>query len=441
MNELNLMLQGIVANLTKPERVLGNIVAKKLKAKGQKCSEAERTKIGSQLYEFIRQNNNATVDGSILCIGRGRKTRHITISADDLEKFSESAGAALREAVPAMSWDIAKVLYGSIKKNSEASLADQRAILVGFEARLYSRWKKALDAFDLFISVARDAGSQAFTYLNRSQFEQRKHLVIALARLQTRACQIAGEIQVLLKSGYADGAHARWRTLHEIEVVTALLSKHGELLAERYLSHEHIESLRAARQFNEHARALGERKISKAELVKMEASVQRLCSRFGDTFKNRNGWACTLFEKNPGPSFSDLEAKTEFDHIRPFYKMASHNVHAEPKGIMFRIGVKGRDLILSGPSNAGLEEAARLAGYSLLNITLCLLTVETTLDSLTYGQTLVLLEEDARQVFSAVAAKLEAEEERMAKKRKFAQQKAGKKQRSKRRPQRGEASL
>jgi len=67
------------------------------------------------------------------------------------------------------------------------------------------------------------------------------------------------EIAVLLRSGYADGAHARWRTLHEISVVAALLKEHGEELAERWWCHVAVESLRGANQFNRYAHLLGER--------------------------------------------------------------------------------------------------------------------------------------------------------------------------------------
>jgi hypothetical protein len=42
------------------------------------------------------------------------------------------------------------------------------------------------------------------------------------------------------------------------------------------------------------------------------------------------------------------------DYLRPYYKLASHNVHAQPKGILFKLGlVQNQDILLAGPSNYG----------------------------------------------------------------------------------------
>jgi len=49
-----------------------------------------------------------------------------------------------------------------------------------------------------------------------------------LARLYGRACQIGRKIELLLSNGFADGAEARWRTLHELTVVACFIYKHGE---------------------------------------------------------------------------------------------------------------------------------------------------------------------------------------------------------------------
>ncbi len=68
-------------------------------------------------------------------------------------------------------------------------------------------------------------------------------------RLHARACQIASEVLKLLKSGFADGAHARWRSLHEVAVVALFIHKHGNDVAEKYLLHDVVESYRAATQY------------------------------------------------------------------------------------------------------------------------------------------------------------------------------------------------
>ena len=40
-------------------------------------------------------------------------------------------------------------------------------------------------------------------------------------------------ILALLRSGFADDAHARWRSLHELAVVSGFISEYGEDVAEK----------------------------------------------------------------------------------------------------------------------------------------------------------------------------------------------------------------
>jgi Family of unknown function (DUF5677) len=79
----------------------------------------------------------------------------------------------------------------------------------------------------------------------------------ALIRLHGRGILTALEVLVLLRSGFSTGAFARWRTLHEIWVVFALLSEGDEELAHRYLAHDAVESAKGQREYEETWQALG----------------------------------------------------------------------------------------------------------------------------------------------------------------------------------------
>jgi hypothetical protein len=125
----------------------------------------------------------------------------------------------------------------------------------GFQTRLLERWGRALGELDMLITISREFGGQVATAVLRPEFKA-PHLAEVLIRLHARACQIASEVHVLLSAGYADGAMARCRTLHEIAVVGFFVQEHGEETAARYLAHDVIESWRAAVDFNKHARAL-----------------------------------------------------------------------------------------------------------------------------------------------------------------------------------------
>lgn len=68
-------------------------------------------------------------------------------------------------------------------------------------------------------------------------------------------------------------------------------------------------------------------------------------------------------------------------HLGPYYRMARHNVHANPKGVFFKFGLIGeREILLAGPSDAGLADPGHATALSLLHISSSLLHLNPTLD-------------------------------------------------------------
>ena len=128
---------------------------------------------------------------------------------------------------------------------------------------------------------------------------------------------------------------ARWRALHEV-VVVSLFIGHDEDAAERYRLHEAVESLRAAHQYRKHTDRLGLEPLADVELAKLEADVAALKKRFGQDYSETYGWAAKKLQK-PGRSVNlhRIEEAVELDHFRPYYRLASHSVHANPKGVFF----------------------------------------------------------------------------------------------------------
>src|SRR5207244_4451291 len=72
-----------------------------------------------------------------------------------------------------------------------------------------------------------------------------------LVRLQGGAVRVAGEVYTLMLSGYASGAHARWRTLHEIAVVALFIAQEDKKTAERYVYHRFVKSHEDALKYQE----------------------------------------------------------------------------------------------------------------------------------------------------------------------------------------------
>ena len=193
---------------------------------------------------------------------------------------------------------------------------------------------------------------------------------------------MANEIVTLLYAGFSDGAMARWRTLHEIAVITLFLRDAGEETAERYVEHEVVEARRAARDYVACQSRLGYEPMNQSELEEMERDYHDAIGRFSPSFGEDYGWAALVLEKKK-PSFRDIEQHASLDHLRAHYRMASHNVHANPKGVFFKLGLLAEeDVLLTGPSDVGLADPGSATAVSLVLATLPLLNLQPTIDEL-----------------------------------------------------------
>jgi hypothetical protein len=101
----------------------------------------------------------------------------------------------------------------------------------------------------MMIAITRQFSVLAGRQLAKEQTDHNQHLASALTRLHARACQVAAEILALMQHGFADGAMARWRTLHEIAVIATFLRDRGEVMAERYHASGVLDGHRAAIDF------------------------------------------------------------------------------------------------------------------------------------------------------------------------------------------------
>ncbi|MCW2984420.1 MAG: hypothetical protein JWR63_1990 [Conexibacter sp.] len=149
----------------------------------------------------------------------------------------------------------------------------------------------------------------------------------ALVRLHARACRVASEARALLRTGHADGAHARSRTLHEIAVTAFFIRTQGGEVGECYLLHANATAYKAARQFQQHAERLGAEPLTENEMDHMRQRRDALVERFGASYVEDYGWAAATLDKSR-PTFYDLERAADMEHWRPHFKWASEGVHA-----------------------------------------------------------------------------------------------------------------
>jgi len=248
-------------------------------------------------------------------------------SDSNLETMKELIDA-LPEKIPKFVSEFSKILLENILSIGPKTLEENRKVRSDYESEIYKLWKEPIDLLEIYIGIAYEIGEK-YNRLNRiNATEKDDYTFEALTRLHARGCQIANEVLVLLKSGYPDGAHARWRTLHEVDVISEFISKHGNDVAERYLYHNCIESYKAACVHRDCYKGIGEEPPSEDKIEQLKEIRDDLCKRFGPNFNNPYGWALNALGKN-GTNLTELEKSVGLDRLRPYYKFASNNVHAD----------------------------------------------------------------------------------------------------------------
>ena len=271
-------------------------------------------------------------------------------------------------------------LTRDVRRQSPAILLGRRTFARGFERRLRQRWRKGLNLLELLLCLCLDEGG-TFNQRHRPVATINSDFVFdALVRLHARGCQITSEVLALLKTGHPDGANARWRSLHETAVTARFIAKHGNGTAERFLLHEGIKVYEDAPSYQEHAERLNCEAFSEREMRDKEALYKALLEKFGDDYKGGYGWASHALRGLDPPhkgsiSFFHIEKSVGVPHFQPYYRMASHSIHADAKSIRFSLGIITPSLLIpAGPSNAGLASPGQNTAISLASLTATLLS-------------------------------------------------------------------
>ena len=333
------------------------------------------------------------------------------LASGDLDQYpTNKLESSVEDMIPGLVDKTAGLIIARIRKDASSGLRGRQRDRKGFEKRLNERWKCPLDLLDLVIALSTEACSE-FNRKFRDEARGSGDAVFeVLTRLHARGCQVSGEVLALLRSGFSDGAHARWRSLHEMAVVATLIQEHGQELAERYLLHEIIQQYKLACEYREFFDRLNAEPPSKGNLDELRVQYDELIARFGEAFKGDYGWAASAIGSNR-PTMSDIEQHVQLDHMRPYYRMASDNVHANSHGAHFRLGLPSfqqEEVLLAGPSQFGLADPGHSTAISLLQITTTLLTTESVFDCVVTMKILAELTDEVGEAFLKVHQELES---------------------------------
>jgi hypothetical protein len=324
----------------------------------------------------------------------GNARASIEITAEDLNHVAEASDRFLEVQLDGVlrkiAEDSATAMLKKLKKGWPAEAAAQRSDITAFKKRLEGRWGKSLDKLRMLVTIAREWAEAVIA--RKATQGKLSHLDDVVLRLYIRACQIANEIVLLLENGYADGAMARWRTLHEVATVCAVVAHFGEDIAERYVLFQIVEGHRALNSYERCHATLGYKPAPKRRVTKVRSDYADILKRFGKPFGKDYGWAASHLNKDR-VTFAMLEEVADAAHMRSHYKMASYNVHASPKGIYYKLGQLdgSTNVFLAGPSNAGLFEPAQNAAVTLTRMSMLICGGNWLLDDLVTGRIMSLL--------------------------------------------------
>lgn len=413
-NSLQSLLEEQLADL--PRMIASDIVREKLEAAGHGDDDRLLTAIVDRLLAGANGTGNEK-DDEIVEVETDTELV-LQFTDDDANRIAKSTND-ISETIPDLIHSVAEEAARRMLRQYERDWVAWRPAAATqidqFRTNLEVRWGKGFDALRMLIELSRDIGTDFHKRARRSRSQRCIHLNQALSHLHVRAIQIASEIMVLMENGYADGAIARWRTLHEVACVAMVLNDGGDALAERYLVHEIVEAKKALAQYRQCHAQLGYAPFSKREGARIEREYASALARFGKTFGGDYGWAAAHLG-DPNPKFNHVEEAAGRAMMRSHYKMASHNVHAGTKGIAYRLGsLDRRFAAIAGASNVGFVEPGQNLGLSLLHITMLLLPKPWTLDKIAQLMALIELQKRIPRALARSEHAIERDEQAIRK--------------------------
>jgi hypothetical protein len=263
MDELQQLLETTLTQV--PHLLLEKRLVEKFKATGLKVTRATTRKAalhilsGSQEFFKIDANNETLViqitDEDIEYVVKGTERFH-----------TEQLEGVLRKTAN----DTAHLFYKSLSKRWPNEFKAQQEDVAQFRKRLEHRWGKGLAKLRMLLTIVRKWAQGAYERRRRANDGKARQYEDVMLRLHVRPCQVTHEIIVLLENGLADGAMARWRTLHEITIVAAIITRFGDEIAERYMYYQIVESFAAIKAYERDHKGLGYKAPSKRQSEKIK---------------------------------------------------------------------------------------------------------------------------------------------------------------------------
>ncbi len=384
MDSLENFLNETVDKLLKPDELLFRLIENKLLAKGINLSKKQKSQIRDQISDDVSDTVNIEFSWWQKRKLKKDNSEEINLNLEiDIDLLEEKITQAIGETTQEVVTTLSQSLVDSWKSQASSLLRKQQKEHSKHRNLVEQIWSAPITSLEMLLSVLFDLGSTFNEYYRPTAAEENDYIFEALTRLHSRGCQTGAEAFLLLRHGFGDGAHARWRTLHEICVEAIYISQSEKEVAEKYLLHSTISDYRISSEYQKHYASIGYAPPDHREIEDIENARSELINRFGKLYKFDYGWASGTDDKK-APTFADLEKSIGLEHMRPFYKLANINVHSGAKGAIFRLGSppSDKELLVAGPSIYGLGEPGQNIAYTFFLLTSTLLLSRENLDQL-----------------------------------------------------------
>lgn len=198
-----------------------------------------------------------------------------------------------------------------------------------------------------------------------------------LIAIHVRACQVANEILVLIKNGYADGAHARWRTLHELSVIFLYLYDSDYEVIHMYNDYEIIEKYKKAREYKACENSLDLEPLENDDWEELSKKRNEIIEKYGKDFSESYGWTINDLPKGKR-NFRELEKHVGAEKLRVIYSWANESVHAGVSGIKNKLSLREEESyhFLTGSNDCGFLDPVQYTSNSLCLMSEVLLGME-----------------------------------------------------------------
>jgi hypothetical protein len=243
---------------------------------------------------------------------------------------------------------------------------DLRLEGIGFSNRLAQHYGLEFYYLELIEILSRELGALFSKHIDDNK---ERALTDFLLHQHIRACFTYSEIIYLIKGGFGTGAITRFRSLHELAVISEFVVENGDDAAECYFDYLPVMQMK---DLIYQERIVGESLDDEKVREELRIHLRKITEKRGKDFTNLQErsdyiWAKKYLRTGQNASFNQIRKCINRKHGLKPYKIASNNIHSAPKSIISSLSTPD-GIFGSGASNIGVSLAGTWGTYEMIQM-------------------------------------------------------------------------